>query len=142
MSPRLKSDEASGIEPAKKVSTSIPQIRRDFTERFSNGYNYLEAAGRKFDQPTHYARKIMELQELYDDHVLNRFIGIAVAEDKMDIKSFRSLLRNYNSEQCLMGMEEQKPNEQPVYQDEDSFLTRDCSYYELNLKEVISCNRQ
>lgn len=127
---------------AKKVSTSIPQIRRDFTERFNNGYNYLEAAGRKFDQPTHYARKIMELQELYDDHVLNRFIGIAVAEDKMDIKSFRSLLRNYNSEQCLMGMEEQKPNEQPVYQDEDSFLTRDCSYYELNLKEVISCNRQ
>lgn len=84
----------------------------------------------------------MELQELYDDHVLNRFIGIAVAEDKMDIKSFRSLLRNYNSEQCLMGTEEQKPNEQAVYQDEDSFLTRDCSYYELNLKEVISCNRQ
>lgn len=31
----------------------------------------------------------MELQELYDDQVLNRFIGIAVDEDKMDIKSFR-----------------------------------------------------
>ena len=48
---------------AQKVSTSIPQIRRDFTGRFSNGCRYLEAAGRKFDQPTHYARKIMELQE-------------------------------------------------------------------------------
>lgn len=61
---------------AKKVSTSIPQIRRDFTRRFGNGLKYLEAAGRKFDQPSHYARKIMELQELYDDQVLNFFIGI------------------------------------------------------------------
>ena len=126
---------------AKKVSTSIPQIRRDFTERFSNGYNYLEAAGRKFDQPTHYARKIMELQELYDDQVLNRFIGIAVDEDKMDIKSFRALLRDYNSGQRLMGMESPDPNEQAVCQDEDSLLIRDCSYYEINVTEAISCNR-
>lgn len=127
---------------AKKVSTSIPQIRRDFTERFSNGYHYLEAAGRKFDQPTHYARKIMELQELYDDHVLNRFIGIAVVEDKMDIKSFRTLLRDYNSGQRLIGMETPDPNEDAVYQDEDALLTRDCSYYEINVMEVRSCNRQ
>ena len=28
---------------AKKVPTSIPQIRRDFTTRFSNGVRYLEA---------------------------------------------------------------------------------------------------
>ena len=127
---------------AKKVSTSIPQIRRDFTERFSNGYHYLEAAGRKFDQPTHYARKIMELQELYDDHVLNRFIGIAVVEDKMDIKSFRALLRDYNSGQRLMGMETPVPNEEAVCQDEDALLIRDCSYYEINVMEVRSCNRQ
>jgi len=127
---------------AKKVSTSIPQIRRDFTERFSNGYHYLEAAGRKFDQPTHYARKIMELQELYDDHVLNHFIGIAVVEDKMDIKSFRALLRDYNSGQRLMGMETPVPNEEAVCQDEDALLIRDCSYYEINVMEVRSCNRQ
>lgn len=127
---------------AKKISTSIPQIRRDFTERFSNGYHYLEAAGRKFDQPTHYARKIMELQELYDDHVLNRFIGIAVVEDKMDIKSFRALLRDYNSGQRLMGMETPVPNEEAVCQDEDALLIRDCSYYEINVMEVRSCNRQ
>ena len=29
---------------AKKVSTSIPQIKRDFTARFSNGKRYLDAA--------------------------------------------------------------------------------------------------
>ena len=66
---------------APKTPTSIPQIRRDFTERFTNGAAYLMAAGRKFDQPTHYARKIMEFQELYDDDVLDAFIGIAVRED-------------------------------------------------------------
>lgn len=49
---------------AKKVSTSILQIRRDFTEIFSYGAKYLDAAGRKFDQPTHYARKIMELTRI------------------------------------------------------------------------------
>ena len=103
--------------------------------------HYLEAAGRKFDQPTHYARKIMELQELYDDHVLNRFIGIAVAEDKMDIKSFRALLRDYNSGQRLMGMETPVPNEQTICQDEAALLIRDCSYYEINVTEAISCNR-
>ena len=42
----------------KKISTSIPQIRRDFTAAFSNGESYLKAAGRRYDQPTHYARKI------------------------------------------------------------------------------------
>ena len=82
---------------AKKVSTSVPQIRRDFTNRFSNGARYLEAAGRKFDQPTFHARRIMELQDLYDDDTLNRFIGIAVDEGKMDIKSFKKMLREYNS---------------------------------------------
>jgi|GEM_PF-5609055 len=84
----------------------------------------------------------MELQELYDDHVLNRFIGIAVVEDKMDIKSFRALLRDYNSGQRLMGMETPVPNEEAVCQDEDALLIRDCSYYEINVMEVRSCNRQ
>lgn len=39
---------------APKAPTSIPQIRRVFTARYSNGLAYLEAAGKKFDQPTHY----------------------------------------------------------------------------------------
>jgi len=113
---------------AKKVPTSIPQIRRDFTERFSNGLRYLEAAGRKFDQPTHYARKIMELQELYEDDVLNTFIGKCVDEDRMDIQSFRSMLREYNSEA-------RKPKadvkSEVIAKDiQASSLTRDCSYYE------------
>jgi hypothetical protein len=125
---------------AKKVSTSIPQIRRDFTGRFGNGLKYLEAAGRKFDQPSHYARKIMELQELYDDQVLNFFIGIAVDEDKMDIQSFRALLRDYNSRQRPVIVKPPESDEQTGSQNDDSLLTRDCSYYEFTVKEGQPCN--
>lgn len=105
---------------AKKVSTSIPQIRRDFTEIFSYGAKYLDAAGRKFDQPTHYARKIMELMDLYDTDELDYLIGLSIAEDKMDINSFKKLLKEYNRKKSLR-------TELP---EEPEGLTRDISYYE------------
>ena len=118
------------------VSTSIPQIRRDFTSRFTNGKRYLDAAGRKFDQPTHYARKIMLLGELYDDPTLDRFIGYCVDTDKMDIASFKGILREYNAGKLeLPGDEPQtvaEPSEKEVYRDDDPALLRDCSYYETN----------
>lgn len=78
---------------ARKTSTSIPQIRRDFTEIFKNGKKCLDAAGRRFDQPTHYARKILELHDLYDTEPLDYFIGLAVTEDSMDITHFKALLK-------------------------------------------------
>lgn len=121
---------------APKVSTSIPQIRRDFTARFRNGAKYLEAASRKFDQPTHYARKIMELQELYDDQLLDYFIGTAVEEDKMDIRSFRSLLRDYNSGKRTVTQEQPDNSMQATsFGGDDISLTRDCSYYEFTVEE-------
>jgi len=127
---------------AKKVSTSIPQLRRDFTARYTNGLKYLEAAGRKYDQPTHYARKIMELQELFDDQMLDRFIGIAIEEDKMDIKSFRSLLREYNNGTRSFVPLKQTDGEHVDRYDERPALMRDCSYYELAAKEEMTCNKQ
>ncbi len=121
---------------ATPVSTSIPQIRRDFSSRFKNGQRYLEAAGRKFDQPTHHARKIMLLGDLYDDATLDRFIGYCIEEDKMDIASFKSILRDYNAGRLVLPepasegtMEEGCEKE---YRDDDPALTRDCSYYEVN----------
>lgn len=129
----------------KKVSTSIPQIRRDFTQRFKNGMRYLDAAGRKFDQPTHYARKIMELQELYDDHILDLFIDYAVSHDMMDIKSFRKLLRDYNSGKLPLPLETGQTQSGTKgtgiivsYRDDDPNLTRDCSYYEDSIKEATT----
>lgn len=120
---------------APPVSTSIPQIRRDFTSRFSNGRCYLEAAGRKFDQPTHYARKIMLLGDLYDDDTLDRFIGYSIEQDRMDITSFKELLRSYNSGE--LELPEPKALKVDVagkmsYRDDDPGLMRDCSYYETN----------
>ena len=127
--------DSEHYEPiAVKVPTSIPQIRRDFTARFRNGARYLEAAGRKFDQPTHHARKIMELQELYDDEVLDEFIGAAVDEGKMDIRSFRAMLREYNSGQRKPECNPGKAGEKG--RTDTAALTRDCSYYEEYAKEA------
>lgn len=120
---------------ATPVSTSIPQIRRDFARRFSNGQRYLDAAGRKFDQPTHYARKIMLLGELYDDSTLDRFIGYCIALDKMDIASFKGLLKEYNAGNLALpevSLEDVGADCRKDDRDDDPALTRDCSYYETN----------
>ena len=118
------------------VSTSIPQIRRDFTGRFSNGQRYLDAAGRKYDQPTHYARKIMLLSDIYDDQTLDRFIGYCIEQDKLDIKSFKEILRDYNAGKLALPLPAAEMPPGPVfkngYRDDDPALTRDCSYYETN----------
>ena len=126
---------------AKPVSTSIPQIRRDFTARFTNGQRYLDAAGRKFDQPTHYARKIMLLSDIYDDLLLDRFIGYCVDQNKMDIKSFKGILKDYNAGKLILpdvvNNETAEPAGRRDYRDDDPALTRDCSYYEsLAMAEV------
>lgn len=120
---------------APRTATSIPQIRRDFTARFSNGARYLDAAGRKFDQPTHHARKIMELGELYDDGTLDMFIGTAVDEGKMDIRSFRAMLREYNSGLRQLHAADGE-TACPARVPDPGPLTRDCSYYEEYAKEA------
>ena len=130
-----RTDQDHYAEIAPKTPTSIPQIRRDFTQRFANGEDYLTAAGKKFDQPTHYARKIMELQELYDDSVLDAFIGIAIQEDRLDIRSFRMLLREYNNGTRHLDSLSEPAVGQSGSPPCDHALTRDCSYYEQFAKE-------
>lgn len=133
----VKTDQTHYDAIATPVSTSIPQIRRDFTSRFTNGQRYLEAAGRKFEQPTHYARKIMLLGDLYDDSILDRFIGYCIETDKMDITSFKGLLRDYNAGKLVLP-ELTSANTgascRMDYRDDDPALIRDCSYYEANTK--------
>ena len=126
---------------AKPFSTSIPQIRRDFTARFKNGKRYLDAAGRKFDQPTHHARKILLLTELFDDALLDRFLDYSIENDQMDIKSFKQLLKQYNAGELQLPepaldvfspQEEMMAIEADDYRDDAPGLTRDCGYYEEN----------
>ena len=138
----VRTDPVHYEEIAKPVSTSIPQIRRDFTARYTNGQRYLDAAGRKFDQPTHYARKIMLLGDLYDDPTLDLFIGYCIDKDMMDIKSFKELLKAYNAGKLeLPGSVEETTvslSNRHVYNDDDPALTRDCSYYETNAMSEVS----
>ena len=136
----VASDPEHYAEIAPAVSTSIPQIRRDFTARFTNGKRYLEAAGRRFDQPTHYARKIMLLADIYDDRVLDRFIGYSVDQDKMDITSFKKILKEYNAGKLSLPESPDVPEETGngmAYRDDDPALTRDCSYYELSTAKEV-----
>lgn len=124
---------------ATPVSTSIPQIRRDFTERFSNGQRYLDAAGRRFSQPTHHARKIMLLAELYDDATLDRFIGYSIDQDRMDISSFKEILRDYNAGNLALPGPRAVADSGAItgYRDDDPALVRDCSYYEVNAMSEV-----
>ncbi len=121
--------DADHYEPiAKKVPTSIPQIRREFTKIFTNGALFLTEAAKKYDQPTHYARKIMELRELYDDDVLDAFIGEAIRKEKLDIRSFRAMLKEYSRKDIAIP-KSWKNNTS------EAMLTRGCDYYEQMLRE-------
>ena len=91
----------------------------------------MEAAAKKFDQPTHYARKIMLLEELYDTDTFNRFIGYFMEHDAIDITSFKALLRSYNAgELVLPDATTQSLTKGGTYRDDDPELVRDCDYYE------------
>ena len=123
----IKKIDSHYDEVRPRASTSIPQIRRDFTATFSYGASYLENAGRKFDQPTHHARKIMELQELYDTAVLDRFIAYAVEHDLMDIRSFKRLLKEKYRDIAFPVETEMPASSAQVLADG---ILRECSYYE------------
>jgi hypothetical protein len=140
-------------EIAPKTSTSIPQIRRDFTAKFTYGALYLECAGRRFDQPTHHARRILELQELYETEVLDRFIAYAVKNDMMDIKSFKRLLKEHFREIAYTDDKDAWDTMPPLKGSQitgcrtsssiPEGILRECSYYEgigkEKMHECASC---
>lgn len=121
---------------APRTSTSIPQIRRDFTRLFTNGKKYLDAADRKFDQPTHHARRILELSDLYDHDLLDYFIGLAVEKDSMDIRSFRKMLKEESRDalKTLRKTHDEKgvcANAVLTGKSDEESLIRDLDYYDL-----------
>jgi len=134
-------------EIATKTSTSIPQIRRDFTKAFSHGASYLECASRKFEQPTRHARRILELQELYETEVLDRFIAYAVANNMMDIKSFKRLLKEQfleiaytdrkDNEDAMPSSNVNHGNNLVTASHKTDGILRECSYYDDIGKEIM-----
>lgn len=122
---------------SQRTSTSIPHIRRDFTSAFSHGAVYLECAGRKFEQPTHHARRILELLDLYEAEVLDYFIAYAIEHDRMDIKAFKRLLKEKYCEISNAGRtaETHALMEKGNHHDNldagvPAGILRECSYYE------------
>lgn len=73
----------------------------------------------------------MELGELCDDSILDMFIGAAVDEGKMDIRSFWTLLHEYNSGLRQLHAADKETDACPA-----GPPTRDCSYYEEYAKEA------
>lgn len=115
----------------KTVSKSIPQIRRDFTAIFENGRKYLDAAGRKFDQPTYHARRILQLLDLYESNDLDKILAYALAHDILDVKSIKELIKDKGYE-IIHGNKNEK-----LYEPITDGLTRNCDYYEENTREAI-----
>jgi len=113
---------------AKRVSTSIPQIRRDFTAMFENGERYLAVAERKLEQPCRHARKIMELCDLYTTETIDKFIAYAVDNDCMDITSFKKMIKEKSSEIILSSQDKDKVSSDSVT--DNTGIVRSCDYYD------------
>ena len=70
----------------------------------------------------------MELRELYDDDVLDAFIGEAIRKGKLDIRSFRAMLKEYSRKDTPIP--ESRNSTAP-----EAMLTRGCDYYEQMIRE-------
>ena len=73
------------------------------------------------------------IQELYED------LGGITLEDRMDIKGFKSLLKEYNDGKRELAKSMQ--DSIPVPPLPEAALTRDCSYYEELCKGDMSCRQ-
>jgi hypothetical protein len=111
----------------KVVTRSIPQIRRDFSAIFENGQTYLDVAGRKFDQPTHHARKILQLLDLYNAKDLDKILAYALEHNILDIKSIKDLIKEKGY--VIIHDKENTALAETAVTQQDG-LTRSCDYYE------------
>lgn len=131
-------------EIATKVSTSIPQIRRIFTETFQHGRAFLEAADNSatIQQPTHHARKILLLLDLYDVAVLDGFIAYAVENGILEFTKFKKLLKEHTKDiKAPVFKPEVCSKSNETKDDYESGILRSCSYYENFMKEVNTDGR-
>lgn len=76
----------------------------------------------------------MEYLELYDASVLDSLIGVALKRDKLGIKEFREILREYNRGELSLNEEQLEVDtaERDDTAIDESALTRDLDYYEEN----------
>ena len=84
----------------------------------------------------------MLLGDLYDDPMPDRFIGYSIELDKMDITSFKGILRQYNAGTLSLPERDPQGTVESARgmdgHDDAPSLTRDCSYYEANVMAEVS----
>ena len=116
------------------ITKSIPQIKREFTEKFQNGQSYLDELTQNVQQPSHHARKILQMADTFSYEDLDILMGHAIALKKVEIKEFKAMVKEKGYE---LLHQEQKPLQQELEKQSDIGLTRDCSYYE-QLQENVN----
>lgn len=129
-------DDAHYEAIAPKVSTSIPQAKRDFKKRFVNGERFLEIAEKRVNQPVRVAMDIMKLQDLYDDKTLDQFIDMAIENENFSTKAFKMMIKEWtSSESSKTAVVNKSESDVPGVTLDDIDLIRDLSYYEDSIKE-------
>jgi transposase len=116
------------------VTKSIPQIKREFTERFQNGQRYLDELVKVAQQPSHHARKILQMSDTFCFEDLDILMGHAIEQKKVEIKDFKAMVKEHGYE---LLHQQQKPLQQELEKQSDIGLTRDCSYYETAQETII-----
>jgi hypothetical protein len=122
-------------EPDKFQVEGAEKIKTDGLKYFKTALAarvYLRVAGHLFQQPTYHARKILELTDLYDAKNLDKVLLYAISQSKLDITSFKMLLKEKYFEIIQDTVRDSTSCSTSV----DTSLTRSCEYYEQQ-KEVI-----
>ncbi|PXV88419.1 transposase [Lachnotalea glycerini] len=109
------------------VTKSIPQIKREFTERFQNGQRYLEELAKVTQQPSHHARKILQMCDTFNFEDLDILLLHAIKQNKLEIREFKKMVKEQGYE---LLHKKTSPLQQELKKQSDAGLTRDCSYYE------------
>lgn len=123
----------SHYDEIRTVSKSIPQIKRDFTETFSNGAKYLEVAGQHLQQVSHHARELLKLLDMFEPEKLDKIIAYAIDHQIYSAKEIRNLIKEKGFE--ILHSEQESEKLKRAINSEPKGLTRSLDYYENTMKE-------
>lgn len=125
--------EEKHFDEIRTVSKSIPQIKRDFTDTFTNGSKYLEVAGKHLQQVSHHAREILKLLDMFAIEDLDKILAYAIEQQIYTAKEIRNLIKEKGFE--IIHFDQESELLKSAIESEPEGLTRSLDYYENNLKE-------
>ena len=116
------------FDEIRTAPKSIPQIRRAFTSTFTNGEKYLELSAKVLQQPSHHARSILKLLDMFEAESLDKILAYAIKHQMFSSKEIRNLIKEKGYE-IIYG--EESPESLKDQKDhEPEGITRSLDYYE------------